>query len=276
MPLFYMKIKIAVVQLEAIQHNSEKSKKKIKAFTARASSNGANVIIFPEDCIDGVISNKKELADSNNKNRDFFINLAKKYKIDIVTGSFIEKEKRKLWNTSYYIDSKGQVKARYRKINLWHPERRYISKGKKLEIFKTQYGKAAIVICWDLAFPDLFKEILKEKVKIVYCPSYWTFEDASRGLKWNKDADLVLTNTLCCTRAFESNAAIVYCNAAGKLKIGKWQGTLLGNSQITLPYFGPIKKLEHHREDMFIQEIDLDLLKDSEKSYKLRDDLILK
>jgi len=36
------------------------------------------------------------------------------------------------------------------------------------------------------------------------------------------------------------------------------------------------KKLEHHEEEMFIQEIDLDLLKDSEKSYKLRDDLILK
>ncbi len=269
-----MKFKVAVVQLEAMQHKPKESKKKIGTFTKRASMEGANVIIFPEDCVEGVISNRKDLADSEKRNRDFFISLAKKYKIDIVTGSFIEREGGKLWNTSYYIGFEGQVRAKYRKINLWHPERRYISKGSKLNIFQTKYGKAAIVICWDLAFPDLFKEMLRENVKIIYCPSYWTRQDASRGQKYNEDAEITLTNTLCSTRAFEANAALVYCNSAGKLILGKYNGDLIGNSQITMPYVGPIKKLNHNSEEMFIQEIDLDLLNDSEKDYKLRKDLM--
>ncbi len=269
-----MKFKVAVVQLGAKQFKPEESLKKIEKYTARASKNRANVIIFPEDCVEGIIGKRKDLVNSKNKNRDFFINLAKRYKIDIITGSFIEKDKGKLWNTSYYIDSDGRVKAKYRKINLWHPERRYITPGKYLKIFRTKYGKSAIIICWDLAFPRLFEEILRKRVKIIYCPSYWTFEDAFRGQRWNKNAEVVLTNTLCSTRAFEANAAVVYCNAGGKLTLGKWKGKLLGNSQITMPYLGVIKKLEHNKEEMFIQEINLDLLKDSEKDYKLRKDLM--
>lgn len=271
-----MNFKVAVAQLEAKQLKPEESLKKIEVFTARASKKGANVIIFPEDCVEGVISKNKEFADSEGRNRSFFIYLAKRYKIDIVTGSFIEREKGRLWNTSYYIDSEGKVKAQYRKINLWHPERKYITKGKQLKIFRTRYGRATIVICWDLAFPDLFKEMLRKKVKIIYCPSYWTFADAFRGRKWDKSAEKVLTNALCSTRAFEANAVVVYCNAGGKLTLGKWKGNLIGNSQVALPYLGPIKKIEHNKEEMFIQEINLDLLRDSEKDYKLRKDLLSK
>ena len=151
-----MKFKVAVVQLEATQFKIEESLEKIRSYTQRAALKGAQVIIFPEDCVEGVIDKRRDLADSEFRNRKFFINLAKKYKIDIVTGSFIERERGKLWNTSYYIDSDGKVKAQYRKINLWHPERKYISKGNKLPIFKTKYGKASIVIFWDLAFTRLF------------------------------------------------------------------------------------------------------------------------
>jgi predicted amidohydrolase len=268
-----MRIKLAVAQLEAKQYQSKKMFKKIENFVSIASEKKAGVIIFPEDCIEGIISMKKHLADSKNENMDRFIKLAKKYKIDIVTGSFIEKEEDKLENVSYYIDSLGEVKARYVKINLWHPEKRYLSPGKNLKIFNTKYGKAAIVICWDLAFSDLFREMLKKGVKIIYCPSYWTFEDASMGLKWNKNADKLLVDSLCSTRAFEANAAIVYCNASGKLSLGKFQGHLLGHSQICLPYLGAVKKLKHQKEEMFIEELDLDILKDSEKSYKLRNDV---
>lgn len=269
-----MVIKIAVVQLEARQYERNYNLNKIISYVKEASHKGANVIIFPEDCIDGIIRRKKELADSTYQLRNFFIDIAKKYNIDIITGSFIERENDKLWNTSYYIESTGKIKARYKKINLWHPERCYISKGKDLKIFKTKYGKAAIIICWDLAFPDLFKKMLKENVKLIYCPSYWLYEDAEIGMKYNKNADKLLTNNLCMTRAFEANACLVYCNAAGNLELGKFKGKLIGNSQIALPFKGSIKILEHNKEEMFIQEINLDILKDSEKNYKLRKDLL--
>lgn len=44
----------------------------------------------------------------------------------------------------------------------------------------------------------------------------------------------------------------------------------LGHSQITAPFKGAIKKLNHDKEAMFIQDIDLNILRDAQKAYGLR------
>ncbi|HLD10774.1 MAG TPA: hypothetical protein VJB89_01720 [Candidatus Nanoarchaeia archaeon] len=48
---------------------------------------------------------------------------------------------------------------------------------------------------------------------------------------------------------------------------------MLGHSQIAVPFMGVIKKLEHNKEEMFVQEVDTAILKDAEKVYKIRNDL---
>ncbi|TSC70240.1 MAG: hypothetical protein CEO12_444 [Parcubacteria group bacterium Gr01-1014_46] len=88
---------------------------------------------------------KREYVDFEEKNKKLFQTWAKKYSIDIVTGSFIEGEKDKWFNTSYYIDKNGKIKARYKKINLWHPERRYLTAGKNVTVFQTKFGKAGLM-----------------------------------------------------------------------------------------------------------------------------------
>ncbi|MEX0595172.1 MAG: hypothetical protein WD512_01650, partial [Candidatus Paceibacterota bacterium] len=110
-------------------------------------------------------------------------------------------------------------------------------------------------------------------VNIVICPSYWTFEDSSAGMKYDYNSDSYLVDSLCTGRAFENEIIMVYCNAAGKLILPKFKGKLLGHSQITAPFRGVIKKLEHNREEMFVEEIDTAILKDAEKAYKIRSDL---
>ena len=73
--------------------------------------------------------------------------------------------------------------------------------------------------------------------------------------------------------AGENEIIFVYCNAAGKLRLDKFQDTLIGHSQIAVPFKGAIKKLDHNKEEMFIQEVDTAILKDAEKAYKIRNDL---
>ena len=74
----------------------------------------------------------------------------------------------------------------------------------------------------------------------------------------------------------ENEIAFVYCNAAGKLDLIKGkiriQDTLIGHSQISVPFKGCIKRLEHNKEEMFIQELDTSILNDSEVVYKIRKD----
>jgi len=268
-----MKFKIAVVQFEIKQFSPNENLKKAEEFVKKASFSKAKIIVFPEDFVTGPIAGKLEFADSENKYRKFFQNLAKKYKIDIVPGSIIEKDKLGFYNTTYYIDSNGKIKSRYRKINLWHPEKHYLNPGNEVSVFNTKFGKIGLIICWDLIFPEVFRKMAKKGVNIVICPSYWTFEDASVGLKYDKNSDAKLVDALCVGRAFENEIIMVYCNPAGNLILPKFRGKLLGHSQIAVPFMGAMKKLEHNKEEMFVQEVDTAILKDAEKAYKIRNDL---
>lgn len=268
-----MKFKIAVVQFEIKRLSPEYNLEKAEEFIDRASSLGAQIIVFPEDFVTDPIVGKKEFADFSNKYRDHFQQLAKKYAIDIIPGSFIEEEQEKLYNTAYYIDSTGKVLSRYRKVNLWHPERNYITSGQKATVFDTKFGRIGLIICWDLTFPEIFREMVKQEVQIVICPSYWCCGDAGKGVNYDTNSEIKLVDSLCVGRAFENEIVFVYCNAAGKLNLGKYSDTLIGHSQITVPFQGSIKKLEHNKEEMFIQEVDTGILQDAEESYKIRADL---
>ncbi len=268
-----MKVRIAVVQFRTKQLDPEHNLVRAENFIRKAKVSHANIVIFPEDFLTGPIRRNRELADSENSYRKHFQHLARKYRIDIVPGSFIEKDGHGLHNTTYYIDSAGRVKARYRKVNLWHPERSYITAGNEISVFNTKYGKVGLVICWDLIFPEIFRKMANKGVSIVFCPSYWCYGDASIGLKYDKNSEINLVDSSCICRSFENEIILVYCNAAGKLRLGKFKDTLIGHSQIVAPFMGYIRKMNHNKEAMFVQEIDTSVLKDAEKVYKIRKDL---
>ena len=266
--------KIAVVQFKISLYQPKKNLTKAERYIKEAAEKKADIIVFPEDFITGPIGEKLEkFADSKNQYCQLFQNFAKKYKIDIVPGSIIEKNALGFYNTTYYIDSTGKTKSKYRKINLWHPEKKYLNPGNEISVFNTKFGKIGLIICWDLIFPEVFRKMAKKGTNIIICPSYWTFEDTSIGLKYDKNSEANLVDSTCTCRAFENGMAIVYCNAAGNLILPRFKGKLLGHSQITVPFKGAIRKLEHNKEEMFIQKIDLSILKDSERAYKIRQDL---
>lgn len=268
-----MKFKIAVAQFRIKPLSPEYNLKKIETYIRKASNAKANIVVLPEDCVIGIVLGKKVFADPENKYRKHFQRLAKKYKMDIVTGSIMEKEKTGVYNVTYYIDSKGKVLSRYKKINLWHPERPYIKPGKKVSVFNTKYGRIGLIICWDLAFPEIFRKIVKRGADIIICPSYWCHEDAGKGLEYDSKSEIKFVDSLCVARAFENEIILVYCNAAGEVNGGKKKEVLIGHSQITVPFKGAIRKLNHNREAMFVQEVDTSILKSAKKLYKIRKDL---
>jgi len=80
-------------------------------------------------------------------------------------------------------------------------------------------------------------------------------------------------NALCVTRAFENEVVLVYANAAGRANYEGVEEHLIGRSQITVPFKGALKLLDHNQEAMFLQEVDTAILQDAEKSYEIRKDL---
>jgi predicted amidohydrolase len=193
------------------------------------------------------------------------------YGIAIVPGSIIEAEHGNLYNTTYYIDKTGAVRGRYRKVNLWLSERSYLTPGQDFPVFESDYGKVGLLICWDLIFPEAFRALVRQGVELVICPSYWCFEDAGVGLKYDAHAEVKLVDALCVARAFENGVALVFANAAA-LPVKTADG-LIGRSQIAVPFQGTLQKLEHNQEALFVQTVNTSVLKDAELAYCIRSDL---
>jgi predicted amidohydrolase len=269
-----MDFKIAVIQFEPKDYSFEKNLKKAEHFIKKASEQKVNIIIFPENFLTKPVKHKRELVDSKLLAKKYFQNLAKKYAIDIVTGSIIERTfLGNKYNTAYYIDSKGKIKCRYRKIDLWDIEKKTLTPGKKVKVFNTKHGKIGLIICWDLIFPENFRKMDKGGVQIVLCPAHWCYGDAGKGIKYDHESEIKLVDSLCVDRAFENEVILVFCNTAGKMKLKNSWDISIGHSQITEPFRGVVKKLNHNREAMLIQKINTDILKDAEHSYKLRKDM---
>lgn len=264
-----MHLKIAVVQFMIALHERERNFARIEEFIFKAKQQGAQVILFPEDCITASIFGDLSKLDTSQANRARFQDLAAKYRIDIVTGSSMEGTPEGNFNTSYYVNAQGEVLGCYRKNHLYPSEASFLKPGVEAPVFETAYGKAGIVICWDMLFPELFQRLKEKGVEIIYCPSYWYREIAERMSAHNLYSEEQLLDALCLTRAVETNSVLVYGNAAGVMQNPNGSvDTLIGHSQVTMPVLGPIRRLDHHEEELMIVDVNTDLLKESARIYR--------
>jgi len=139
--------------------------------------------------------------------------LAKELKINIVPGTIIELHGagtpgERLLNVAYFIDSTGAVAGRYVKKNLWGAiERDHLTSSAREEhpVFDTPLGKVGMLICWDLAFPEAWRELIAQGAKMVIIPTFWTLSDCSeKGLKVNPRAEALFLDSVLVARTFEN------------------------------------------------------------------------
>lgn len=263
-----MNPRIAVVQFRIAHLDIETNFERIERFIQNAKAQHADVIIFPEDCITASIFCDLTKLDGEGSVRTRFQYLAKQYAIDIVTGSVMEHTTDGNFNTSYYINFEGTVLGTYRKNHLYPSEYRFLTPGTGAPVFETRFGRAGIVICWDMLFPEIFARMKTQGVQIIYCPSYWYQEIAETMTEHNPKSESQLLDALCLTRSVETNAALVYCNAAGTMTFPNGStDTLIGHSQVTMPVVGALQRADHHNECMLVQDVNLNLLNTSAVIY---------
>jgi predicted amidohydrolase len=171
----------------------------------------------------------------------------------------------KPYNTSCYFDKSGKLLGIYRKINLWHSERERLCPGNNVSVFNTRFGKAGIALCWDLSDPLIFRKMAQAGAKMIYVPSFWSDAGIS-----NRETESRNLDALCHCRAFETESAIVYVNAAGEYEPGD---RLIGRSQLTVPIKGAIKRISGNRESMIVLDVPLEMLEHAAKVYKIRNDI---
>jgi len=179
--------RVSCIQLKAnnsIQTNFIKTERLIK----KAIGQKADFILTPEASSLFTLNKKKLLKQCTSMNKDEYLRgikrLAKKYKKWILIGSLVIKTgKKKLVNRSVLINSKGKIHSYYDKIHMYDvilsKKERYLESGtfvagKKYKISRLPWGKLGMSVCYDLRFPNLYRNLAKKGSLFLSIPSAFT------------------------------------------------------------------------------------------------------
>ena len=219
-----------------------------------------------------------------------------------------------LINVAYFIANTGAILGKYQKKNLWHPERPHLTSSTSAPhetITDTPLGPVGLLICWDLAFPEAFRELIASGAKTIIIPTFWTLSDCSPyGLSKNPLSEKLFLESVLAARAFENTCSVVFVNAGAE--VGKAErGNYAGLSRVCVPFSGALKgeevdiegntksvreeevvrdKLDGGKkrkrgaeqeegggmgreEGMSIVEVDMEDVEEAEKNYKVREDI---
>ncbi|KAK4128076.1 carbon-nitrogen hydrolase [Parathielavia appendiculata] len=286
--------KIAVIQLQPKEVAVEDNYTRAESFIRQATAQGAHLAVLPEYHLTSWCPDHPDFVAACAESATYlprYQALARELHINIVPGTICEVHdndsdnddgNKEIRNMAYWIAAtSGALIGSYQKRNLWHSERPHLTAGlsqPRHTAFDTPLTwadeeddggrrpiRAGMLICWDLAFPEAFRELVLDGAELVVVPSFWLCDrselDEDR-LRMNPDCEQLFTNSVLVTRAFENECVVVYCNAGGL-------------SQVTAPVYGCVggPGLGLNEETMGVVEVDFGAVKVLEREYKVRKDL---
>jgi len=172
------KIKLALIQMNCRINDKEANLNHALELLSRVEK-GTDIVCFPEffntgynlDMVGDKFYNFAETIPGDTTG--ILADKAKEKNLAIV-GNIVEKDavmKGVLYNTTFIIDRDGTLKGRYRKFYLYPLEHRYFRQGSEIPVFDIGITKLGIAICFDHAFPELFRTLAVKGAEIVLIPS---------------------------------------------------------------------------------------------------------
>jgi predicted amidohydrolase len=179
-------MRAAVVQLTSTadaDHNLDRARHWID----RAAEAGARLVALPEN----FPYLRREDAERNPLAQDlegpvvqFIRESAKRHEIVLAGGTLPEAipDDSRVYSTSVVVDRDGSVRGVYRKIHLFDvelsdvglQESKTVAPGDEIVVADTAAGRLGLSICYDLRFPELYRELATRGARILLVPSAFT------------------------------------------------------------------------------------------------------
>ena len=192
---------------------------------------GADFVFLPEVWTVGWHTPSfKESAEELEKSKaiEMLKEIALKYNVNIIGGSFIRKDRDKYYNSCPVIDRTGKIVAIYDKNHLFSyygdNEGGIITKGSNPVMVELEGVKIGLTICFDIRFPEIYRAYRKAGADILVNMAAW---GKTKKIPWD---------TMTTSRAVENQSYMVALTQTGLLPDGKEN---LGHSMI-INYEGKI------------------------------------
>ncbi len=246
----------AAVQMTA-SSSKEENLAKAETFVRLAAERGASGIVLPE-----VFAWRGPRAEEPAQIEPIpgptstrLSELARRHHIYLLAGSFLEKsDESRSYNTSVLVNPEGDILAQYRKIHLFDvdipgqvrvKESDTKKPGQAIVTANTTLGVFGLSVCYDLRFPELYRQLAAAGAEVIFVPSAFTFPTGAAH--WEP---------LLRARAIENQAYVIAPNQIGKNVHGFAD---YGNSMIIDPW-GKVIARAADKECLITAEIDRDYL----------------
>lgn len=157
---------------------------------SHAASEGAALVVLPENfaLMGHKETDKVAIGEGPGGGllQDFLSQQAKKHSIWLVGGTIPMKssDKNRIRAACLLFNDQGEQVARYDKIHLFdvnlpgsdecYIESETIESGDETVVVDTPFGKLGLAICYDLRFPEMFRELIDKGMEILAIPSAFT------------------------------------------------------------------------------------------------------
>lgn len=272
---------IQTVRLSLVQYEMrplatwDDFEKQCEFFVDTASDTKADFLCFPELFTVQLLSllekgrpeqDARQLASFTPRYLELFTRLATHYNVNIIGGSQLALEGDDLYNIAYLFRRDGSIGTQ-KKIHVTPNEARWwgVKGGKRVEVFDTDRGKVAILVCYDVEFPELARVAVQLGARILFVPSN------------TSDRRGHLRVRLCAqARCIENQVYVVNAGCVGNLPLVENADTHYAQSGIFTPSDIPFARdgiaaeADPNVETVLFQDVDLQLLRRARRAGTVR------
>lgn len=269
-------LKILALQMSSKIGDKYANFDKIKSLVENNIKPKTDIIILPEVWTVGWKPSEFEKSSErleNSETINFLSEIARKYNVNIIGGSFISEKNgddslltahHSLYNTCPVINRKGELVATYNKMHLFSyygcDEGKFVKNGENPVLVNycfdsgdvaSSYNdvhenstnlsdkiKIGLSLCYDIRFPELYRAYRKAGADLLINMAAWPM---SRAVHWE---------TLTKARAIENQCFMIALTQSGQIENDEWN---LGHSRI-IDYNGNIvSEIEEGEGAMFAE-----------------------
>ncbi len=261
------KHKVAAIQM-ASGPNISANLLEVKKIVGDAAEAGAKLIVLPENFAFMGESEQDKLKlreePGSGPLQEFLSQLAASHGIWVVGGTvpLTANDPNKIRAACLVFDDKGNQVARYDKIHLFdvhllgtgekYSESETIESGNETVVVDSPFGRIGLAVCYDLRFPEQFRNLLDDGMEIAVLPAAFTAHTGKSH--WQP---------LIQTRAIE-NLSYMIAAAQGGYHINGRE--TYGHSMVVDPW-GTIQGMIARGNGYAMGEIDLDLLHNTRRAF---------
>lgn len=241
-------MKIACVQMDVLPGKPEENYAIAEAQIRKAARKQPDVILLPETWNTGFAPAHLDPAQADEdgaRTKQICSTLAKELGVNLLAGSVTTRRGDELYNTAYGFNRQGALVCSYEKTHLFSPldEKQAYRPGNSLARFTLDGVSCALIICYDLRFPELARTLALPGLDVLFVVSQWPRQRISH------------LQTLAQARAIENQTFVAVCNACGTA-----DGTTFGGCSMAIDPLGGVIRQAGTRACILYADMRLDLL----------------